>query len=229
MLRLGIIDDGVGFVPTLIKMQQVVSAEFICVVCDGYFPLGDRSPAELMTAGSRAVRLLADLGCDAAIFSSVSLSSRCCKALSASSPVTLFGCDAPVLHASTYTASHVLLVGDAFALRNQTLPGLIVLPMPQFPLLAEEGNDRNIVRYISDMCECHSGNFDCIALADSSMNMYKHCFARVFPNVKIFDSLEGVARRIRKTYRKYPREDSVTRVIDLDGNDLSEKYAFFTE
>lgn len=228
MISIGVVDDGVGFAPTLNKLKQVVSAEFICVICGDDFPLGDKSGTQLMSVGVKAINLLADMGCKAAVLSSVSLTSRCLRSLQGNA-IALFGCDAPVLHASTYTASRVLLVGDVFALRNQTMSGLITVPMPEFPILAEEGNERQIVRYISDLCECFSGQFDCIALANSSMNLYKHCFSRVFPNVKIFDSLEGVARRIRKTYKKERREDSFCRVIDLQGNDIGEKYTFFTE
>lgn len=227
MLSIAIVDDGVGFVPTLNKLKQAVSADYTCVVCDKDFPLGDKSAAELLSVGDKALKTAENLGCDAAVFSSVALTTRCLKVLN--SPVALFGCDAPVLHASTYTASRVLLVGDAFSVRAQTLGGIISVPMPMFPVLAEEDNERKIVEYISDLCEKYSGQFDCIAIANSSMNLYKYCFSRVFPNVKIFDSLEGVARKIRKIYKKYPRDDSTCRIIDLDGKLLREKYTFFAD
>ena len=226
MLSIGIVDDGVGFVPTLNKLRQTVSAEFTCIVANEFFPLGEQSAARLVSCGCKAVQTLADMGCNAVVLSSIALA-RCLKPISQTSFVALFGCDAPVLHASTYTASKVLLVGDAFALRSQTATGVISLPMPRFPLLAERGSERDIVSYISELCEPLNGQFDCIALANSSMNLYKHCFARVFPNVQLFDSLEGVARRIRKTYKKYPRDDSFCRVVTLGGEDITAKYSIF--
>lgn len=229
MLSIAIVDDGVGIVPTLSKLRTAVSAHFICVMCREFFPLGEKSGAELFTLGGRAVRLAKDLGCNAAVFSSVALTSRCHKSLSFNAPVDIFGCDAPVLHASTYTASRVLLVGDGIALHGQSSDGVICVPMPHFPLLAEENDERGIVDYISQMCEQYSGQFDCIAIANSSMNLYKYCFSRVFPNVKIFDSLEGVARKMRKIYKKYPREDSSCTFVDICGNDIGEKYSFFAD
>ncbi len=225
-MLIGIVDDGIGLYPTLCKLRQAVSAEFVCVVCDKELPLGDKSAARLRYIGGQALALLADLHCDAAVFSSVSLSTA--RSSKTPAPMPLFGCDAPLLHASAYTASQVLAVGDAFALRSRNFDGLAVC-MPRFPLLAETGNERQIVQYISDCCDAYSGQFDCIALANSSMNLYKHCFKRVFPNVKIFDSLEGVARRLRKQYKKQPKEDAVCRLVDLDGRPLQEKYTFFTE
>ena len=230
MLTVGLIDDGIGFVPTLNKLKQVVSAHFICMVASEHFPLGNCNSKQLITIGSNALSKLVEMGCDAVVFSSVALSSRCLKPLTLANPdLTIFGCDAPVMHASTYTASRVLVVGDSFAVKSQTLSGVIPIAMPDFPALAEVGDERDIVHYVSDCCEQLYGQFDCIALANSSMNMYKHCFSRVFPNVQIFDSLEGVARRIRKKYRKFPKDDSIITVIDVVGNEISEKYSIFLE
>lgn len=230
MLTIGLIDDGIGFVPTLTKLKQVVSAHFICMVDNEQFPLGNCNSKQLMAVGSRDLTKLIELGCDAVVFSSVALSSRCLKPLSIAQPdIAIFGCDAPVMHASTYTASRVLVVGDSFAVRSHTLSGIIPVATPQFPVLAEAGDEREIVRYVSECCEHLYGQFDCIALANSSMNMYKHCFSRVFPNVQIFDSLEGVARRIRKKYRKYPKDDSFVTVIDATGKEIDEKYSFFID
>ena len=230
MLTVGIVDDGIGFVPTLTKLKQVVSAHYICMVASGHFPLGNCNGKQLFTVGSNALKKFAELGCDAVVFSSVALSSRCLKPLMLSNPdLVLFGCDAPVMHASTYTASRVLVVGDSYAVRSQTLSGVIPVAMPDFPALAEVGDERDIVSYISACCEQLYGQFDCIALANSSMNMYKHCFSRVFPNVQIFDSLEGVARRIRKKYRKLQRDDSIVTVIDAEGDQINEKYSIFID
>lgn len=229
MLTVGLVDDGIGFAPTLAKLKQVVSARFICLV-SSQFPLGNCNARQLITVGSNALNKLVELGCDAVVFSSVALSSRCVKPLTLSNPdLAIFGCDAPVMHASTYTASQVLVVGDSFAVKSQTLSGIIPIPMPDFPILAEAGDEREIVRYVSACCEHLYGQFDCIALANSSMNMYKHCFSRVFPNVQIFDSLEGVARKIRKKYRKFPKEDSIVMVIDDNGVEISEKYSIFLD
>ena len=229
MLTIGIVDDGIGAYPTLSKLRQVVSANFICMICDQNFPLGSCNGGQLISIGSAALTRLAEMGCDAVVLSSVALSSRCFKPLTATSPVDLFGCDAPVMHASTYTASNVLVVGDRFVTRAQSLPNVIAREMRDFPALAEQGSERAIVKYISENVESLYGQFDCIALANSSMNMYKHCFSRVFPNVQIFDSLEGVARRIRKKYKKVPKEEGSCSVVDANGEIFSEKYAFFLE
>lgn len=229
MLTIGIVDDGVGAFPTLTKLKQVVSANFICLLEDGHFPLGSATSQQLYLAGNDALKRLVDMDCDAIVLSSVALSARCFKQLSQSAPVSLFGCDAPVMHASTYTASNVLVVGDSYVTRAQSLPNVIACGMPDFPALAEQGDERALVKYISDCCEKYYGQFDCIALANSSMNMYKHCFSRVFPNVQIFDSLEGVARRIRKKYKKSSKEDCSCIVIDANGQTVSDKYSIYLE
>lgn len=227
MLTVGIVDDSVGMFPTLSKLRQVVSADYICLMLD---TLSKANSQQLYSAGSSAYNKLVEMGCDAVVLSSVALSARCFKQLAANNTsMAVFGCDAPVLHASTYTVSGVLVVGDSYVVRAQNLPNVITCAMPLFSELAAIGNERDIVKYISDCCEKHYGKFDCIALASSSMNMYKHCFSRVFPNVQIFDSLEGVARRIRKKYKKLPKEDSTYKIIDINGTEIVEKYTFFLE
>lgn len=229
MLTIGIVDDGVGFYPTLNKLKQVVSANFVCLLVNDNFPLGNATSHQLYAAGNNAINKLTDMDCDAVVLSSVALSARCFKPMSQTSAVSLFGCDAPVIHASTYTASNVLVVGDQYVVRAQSLPNVIACSMPEFPALAERGDERELVKYIEQCCERYSGSFDCIALANSSMNMYKHCFSRVFPNVQIFDSLEGVARKIRKKYKKASKEEGSYTVIDLSGEQIGEKYNFFLQ
>lgn len=229
MLTIGIVDDGVGFYPTLNKLKQVVSANFVCMLVNENFPLGNATSHQLLQAGSSAINKLTNMDCNAVVLSSIALSARCFKTMSAASSVPLFGCDAPVMHASTYTASKVLVVGDRYVIRAQSLPNVIACDMPYFPQLAENGDERELVKYIEQCCERYSGMFDCIALANSSMNMYKHCFSRVFPNVQIFDSLEGVARKIRKKYKKSAKEEGTCTIIDGLGNQISEKYDFFLQ
>lgn len=223
MLTIAVIDDGVGAFPTLSKLRQVISANYICILTD---KLSKLSPKQLSDVGKRAVAFADSMGCDVTVVSSVALS-RCCKALSAVSQAALYGCDAPIVHASTYTASNVLLACDRPV--PVQAPNLVQCVMPDFPALAERLNDRDIVRYIEDCCERYYGTFDCIALACSSMNLYKHCFARVFPNVQIFDSLEGVARRLRKKYKKFSKEEGSVRVVTSDGADVTCNYAYFVD
>ena len=230
MLTIGIVDDGVGALPTLNKLKQVVSAHYICLIDSANFPLGNKQGKQLLTVGNKAVSQLIGRGCDAIVLSSVALSSRCLRPfLQKFGDVSIFGCDAPVVHASTYTASRVLVVGDCYAVNSLAMSSVIPVAMSDFPILAEAGDERAIVNYVSDKCEVYYGQFDCIALANSSMNMYKNCFSRVFPNVQIFDSLEGVARRLRKKYRKFDKVDTFVEVIDPEGNDLTQKYSFFLE
>ena len=103
MLTVGLVDDGIGFVPTLTKLKQVVSAHFICMVTSEQFPLGNCNSKQLIAVGSSALSKLVELGCDAVVFSSVALSSRCLKPLTQSNPdLTIFGCDAPVIGTGVY-------------------------------------------------------------------------------------------------------------------------------
>lgn len=229
MLTIGIIDDGLGAYPTLSKLKQAVSADFVCMLVESCFPLGEKRGRELFSVGENAVDYLKRIGCDAVVLSSIALSSCCFKKLSSACDITVFGSEAPVMHASTYTASSVLAVGDRYALKNVTLGGVISCPLPEFPEIAKTFDERRIVEYITENLERYDGRFDCIALANSSMNFYRRCFSRVFPNVQIFDSLEGIARRVRKKYKKLPKEEGSVTVINEKGEDVSARYPFFTE
>ena len=228
MLTFGIIDDGVGIFPTYYKLRQVVNGNFICMILDDCFPLSKLNLQQLYTVGLQAVNSLVGFGCDVIVLSSVSLSSVC-KRLAQACSVPLYSSDAPVLHAATYTASNVLVCGDSANRMRFGVPNAVACVMNEFPVLAEQARERQIVDYIEQCIQPYLGRFDCIALASSSMNMYKHCFNRVCPNARVFDSLDGVARRIRKKYSKFARDDGVCRVINQQGDDIAEKYALLLE
>lgn len=229
MLNIGIIDDGVGIFATYYKLRQVVCGNFICKVLDKSFPLSKLPVSELYSVGKQAIDELVNLGCDLIVLSSVTLSAVCYKRLSLNCPVPLYASEAPVLHAATYTVSGVLVCGDGDYALRQSVPNVLCCVMDRFPLLAEQANERKIVDYIDECLQDYVGKFDCVALASSSMNMYKHCFSRVCPNVRIFDSLDGVARKIRKKYKKIAKEDGSCAVVNQAGQDMTEKYGIFLE
>ena len=227
MLKIGIIDDCVGIFPTYYKLKQAVSADFICIISDVRFT--DMPRDNLIAASYEMTKRLTELGCDAIVLSSVSLSSLAYKKLQNLCGCPLYSSDAPVLHASTYTASGVLVAGNGRVVNRLSSPTVIPCAMDEFPLLAESGNERVIVEYVEKSLAPYDGKFDCIALADSAMNAYKRCFSRACPNVQIFDSLEGVARIIRKKYKKSARDECSCIVIDRNGVKIDEKYALFLQ
>lgn len=230
-MKILIVDDGVGAFATLSKLRYAVSAQYVVRILNENFPLGERTHKQLMILAEQQMEFAEKEGFDAVVFSSIALSMASVRALSANYTTPLFGCEAPILHASTYTASQVLLAGDAFSARvAKRYPNVISVPLCDFPRLVESGADeREIVRYISEHTEQYCGNFDCIALGSSSMNLYRHCFSRVFPNAQIFDSLEGVARRLRKKYKKNGNAESSVQVVGENGDNLTEKYNFFID
>lgn len=229
MLTIGILDDGVGIFATYYKLKQVVCGNFICKIMDDSFPLSKRTVSQLVCEGRKAIDDLVNLGCDIIVLSSVAMSTLCYKRFAVDCAVPLYASEAPVLHAATYTASGVLVCGDSKTYLKQTLPNTQCCAMDDFPLLAEQADERKIVVYIDECLSGYIGKFDCIALASSSMNMYKHCFSRVCPNVRIFDSLDGVARKIRKKYKKMAKDEGFCKVFNQKGADVTEKYGIFFE
>ena len=226
MVTIGIVDDGVGIFPTVYKLKQVVPCTIVALLCQE--KLHSMQKGQLCQLGQKYLQILQNRGCDCVVLSSVDLSMGAYKYLTGQSEYPIFGCEAPVNHATTYTISNVLVCGGPkvkFLRQPNTLP----CPMADFPSLAEAGNIKNIVDYVRDVTAPFDGQFDCIALAHSSMNLYKNCFARVFPNVQIFDSLDGVARRIRKRYKKHAKEDGEIFVIDANGNSIEEEYSRFLQ
>lgn len=226
MVTIGIIDDGVGIFPTVYKLKQVVPCTIVALICQE--KLHNLPKGRLCQLGQNYLQILQNQGCDCVVLSSVDLSMGAYKYLASQGDYPIFGCEAPINHATTYTISNVLVCGGPkvqYLRQPNTLPCL----MADFPLLADVGNNKNIVDYIRDVTAPFDGQFDCIALAHSSMNLYKNCFARVFPNVQIFDSLDGVARRIKKKYKKHAKDDGEIIVIDANGNSLAEKYTRFLQ
>lgn len=228
MLTFGIIDDGVGVFPTYYKLRQVVCGNFVCMLLKDSFPLSRLTKQQLYNVGLQAVNTLVGYGCDVIAISSVTLSSLFKRFVSVC-PVPLYCSEAPILHASTYTASNVLVCGESASCTRTNIPNAVFCVMDEFPSLAEQAGERQIVSYIEQCLQPHYGAFDCIALASSSMNLYKHCFNRVCPNARVFDSLDGVARKIRKKYGKLAKDDGVCKILDQQGEDITENYRIFLE
>lgn len=228
MMTFGIIDDGVGVFPTYYKLRQVVGGNFVCMLLDDCFPLNKLDSQQLYEAGKQAVESLVDLGCDVIVLSSVCLSSVY-RRLSSICQVPLYVSEAPVLHAATYTASNVLVCSESAILLRSRVSSALYCVMDEFPVLAEQSREKQIVDYIERCLQPYYGQFDCIALASSSMNMYKHCFNRVCPNARVFDSLDGVARKIRKKYAKLAKDDGGSRIVNRKLADITEKYIGFLE
>lgn len=228
-MTIGIIDDGIGVFSMYYKLRQFFSANFICKICDESFPFGKQNAASLYKTGKQAIEDLTKLNCDFIVLSSVTLSMICYKKLSYLSPVPLFSCEAPILHASTYTASNVLAAGDGLIVNKMREPNVIPCAMDEFSVVAESYSERRVVEYIADIIGEYEGKFDCIALSSSSMNLYKRCFSRVCPNAQVFDSLEGVARRICKKYKKNNKEEVSVKVLNQNNEDITQKYAIFLE
>ena len=226
MVTIGIVDDGVGIFPTLYKLKQVVPCNIVALISSDNFHTLDKH--KLCTLAEKYVEVLKSRGCDCVVFSSVDLSMASYKYLVGQTDYPIFGCEAPINHATTYTISNVLVCGGP-KVKYVRQPNVIPCPLPDFPMLAEMGNIKNIVEYIRQTTAPFDGQFDCIALAHSTMNLYKNCFARVFPNVQIFDSLDGVARRVRKRYKKYAKDDGDVTLMDPSGNDICSKYANYLQ
>lgn len=226
MVTIGIVDDGVGIFPTLYKLKQVLPSNVIGLIYGEQLHLLPKN--KLLNVAQHCVDLLKNKGCDCVVFSSVDLSTSAYKTLISQTDYPIFGCEAPVNHATTYTISNVLVCGGP-KVKYLRMPNVLPCVMDDFPTLAQAGNIKNIVDYVRTVTAPFDGKFDCIALAHSSMNLYKNCFARVFPNVQIFDSLDGMARRLRKKYKKHATDDGDITLIDQNGCDLAEKYAKFLQ
>ncbi|MCM1534012.1 MAG: hypothetical protein NC099_05095 [Corallococcus sp.] len=229
MLTIGLIDEGIGVFPMLYKLKQAAQCNYVCVICGNLPPFSRMTSSQAYDAGRMSVSALTNVKCDAIALASVSLSSLCGKRLASECPVPLFASEAPVMHACTYTASGVLVCGEARIVNRLTAPNVTACAMDDFAEIAENCSERQVVEYVNACIGPYEGRFDCIALANSSMNMFKHCFARVCPNVQIFDSLEGVARRIRKKYKKFPKEEGSCIIINQFGEEITEKYITFLE
>lgn len=229
MFTIGIVDEGVGGVYAYTKLKQSLCANYQVKVINNDVPLGNLNKGQLIRLGKTAVDELVEQKCNVIVLSSIALTNACFKLFSGSYSVPVFGCEPPINHACTYTASNVLVVGDRFVTDYVKLPNAITCALSEFPVFAETYNERKIVDYLRQNLEQFDGQFDCIALANSSMNLYKSCFKRVFPNVQIFDSLDGVSRRLRKRYKKSGKDDSFCVITDTNGANLTEKYSIFLE
>ena len=220
MLTIGVVDDNIGGLYLASKLRAALPCNYICLLCAKPFGGAKR---KMFERAEECVDKLQSAGCDAVVLAPVALG-FVGRALSQRGR-NVYYCETPILHAATYTVSNILVVSCDEQRDKLPVDNVISVYMPRFTELAEAGNEQNMVDYIAECAEGHSGQFDCIALGHSSMNGYKRCFKRVFPNAQVFDSVDGVVRRMRKKYRKHCKDDGELTVVDDDWNDVTDKYA----
>lgn len=219
MLTLGFIDDGIGVCAAIGKVARQLPCKCIALVPRNYSFVGKRT-SELNCFGTDAVSTLFSLGCNGVVFSSCLLS-LLCKRSFLQNPSVYF-CEVPLLHASSYTASSVVVFAEKPLLRTLRYGTAIAVDSHGFDGVADTGNQRQICNFIEDKLRPHFGKFDCIALSSGSMSLNKSCFKMACPNVQIFDCFDGVARKLKRNFRKRSVGEFSVHFVGTDGKERTD-------
>lgn len=210
MVQIGFIDDGIGVCAAALRTLKSVGTDCIAMICSGG-PFCKMRLTELADLAESSAKKLQNAGCDAVVFCSPTMS-YAAKKRNYSLPV--YFCETPVMHSATYTASSVVVFGDRYSARQVKIPNAIVVCAEDFRDIALTGSDRQIAAYVENKLAPYEGKFDCIAVSDGLMSLKSSCFNMAFPGVRVFDCVDGVVRRLKKTYEKTARKQRKKSIIE---------------
>lgn len=203
--RIAIIDSGAGGVALLRKIVHL-PYKFLYIADNKYMPYGDKPQNVLVNrALSLADYAVNQFGAQCIVLACNTLTVAALDSLRKRySNIAVTGCEPPIKQAMQYTASNVLLVCTEYTANRYSqlaLPNVSVLPMSNLASMVEQGiGDKQICEYIAQCAD--TTDCDCIALGCTHYSHVKHCFERLYPALKIFDSVDGAVARLRKTVIK---------------------------
>lgn len=197
MIKIGLIDDGAGICAATAKIMRCLSADCVAMIADT--PFSGLSLSELASLAVTSAEKLQAVGCDAVVICSQAMTYA---AKRRTFPLPTYFCETPVLHSATYTASNVVVFGDRYSFRQVKIPNAIVIDAEKFSEIALTCSDKQIADYIEKTLAPYEGQFDCIALSDGLMSLKAECFNMAFPSVRVFDSVDGVVRKLKKAFNK---------------------------
>lgn len=228
-LKIAIADSGAGGINLLKKLYYTLPAHYVYFADLKNFPYGNKGAHELYQIGKAIVERFLDF--DAVVFACNTMSQNCLSALQNAFPnKKIIGCTPPVNQASTYTANNFVLLATP-----STIKATKRLPYCAIPLGAEElaslvennQKDSEILAYLEQLFATVDKPFDCIVLGCTHYSSLKTLLYRMYPAIKIFDSVDGVANRIKKTFKSRIRGQNVFSTVQFESFDdnLLEKYS----
>ncbi|MBQ3067108.1 MAG: hypothetical protein IJD18_03660 [Clostridia bacterium] len=214
---IAVVDNNLGLYPTMEKLHYVTGHNCVGV-------LWEQTERDFCAMLEQSKRVVENLDVSAVVLGNPQFAHACQSQVDGQ---FVFGCDAPVLHALTYTASNVLLCADGATChfyKRKNLANLLCLDCS--PMLHNNfynSKNRQVCQTVCSLVDGVDGRFDCIVFAHSNLNLYKTFFQQCYPNVKLFDNLEGVARKLKKRLKKGNR-DGQNFVLAPNGEKITEMF-----
>ncbi|MBO5773145.1 MAG: aspartate/glutamate racemase family protein [Clostridia bacterium] len=228
-LKIAIADSGAGGLNLLKKLFYTLPANYVYFADGKNFPYGNKTARQLFQIGKQIVERYDDV--DAIVFACNTMSQNCLSALQTAFPQKrIIGCTPPVNQASTYTANNfVLLATPSTISATKRLPYSAV-PVPCYDLatlVENNAKDVELLEHLEGLLSAVDKPFDCIVLGCTHFSVLKTLLYRLYPAIKIFDSVDGVANRIKKTFKNRTNWQTATSFVRFESFDdsLLEKYS----
>ncbi len=211
-MKIGVFDSGRGGTVILDAIKKVLPNEEYMYVADSKnCPYGDRSNAALMQITSGIVEDLKNWGARIIVVACNTATTKCIKELRKMYPDLQFvGTEPAVRLAAKSDAKKVLVMATPGTINSERLMILLkesakegqdvnLLACPGLADVIEVGGDINKV-----LAKILKGqdDYDLVVLGCTHYSLIKDDIQRFFPNAKLIDGNEGVAKRVAELVLK---------------------------
>lgn len=210
--KIGVFDSGIGGLNILSRLVEILPGEDFIYYGDGKnCPYGTKTDDELMKITCRIVDYLKKCGCGVIVIACNTATTRCMKKLRQLYPELIFIGTVPAVKMACDNKCHNTLVlatdGTIASERVHELvrdnknndQNIYLIACTGLAEAIEDKNDKLIdeilVRYLSDYLD---KDIDSIVLGCTHYPWARENILKLFPDVLIFDGIDGVAREVKR-------------------------------
>ncbi|MEG1706421.1 MAG: hypothetical protein RR086_01030 [Clostridia bacterium] len=201
MARIVVMDSGIGGMAILHKLKKVLpNCEYLYFADTANLPYGDKTTEQLNNIAFNNVKAIEFFEPDLIVIACNTLTLSSLEYLQSHFPYKFMGTRPPISAGLDYTTSSCLLVGTEYSINSCKKSfgiqnNIIYLPLPLLAPLVEEWNTAESQRYITERLQSVDSNYDSIVLGCTHYYLIENMFYRACPNIKLFDSVGGIAQK----------------------------------
>lgn len=215
MDRIGIFDSGIGGLTTLSSIIKLLGGgDYVYLADDKNAPFGQKSEGELTKIGRQGIQTLVNLGCNHVVLACNTMTATCKARLVDEVGINIIGTE-PAIAPAIKECTKVALIATPSTLGSNRVRELMLSSRGQvssFPQVNLAGIIESVAPDWSILYPYVRKNFhylsdyDGLVLGCTHYVHIREVFKSIFPDIKIFDGNDGVARRVATFVDKPTRE-----------------------
>ena len=207
-------DSGVGGLPAMAEARKFLPAENFLYFADALrAPYGQKSKKEICSLMKENADFLLSFGLKAVVLACNTATSAAVDFLRGAYPIPFLGLEPALKPAVQQTCGRIAVLGTTLTLREEKFARLLrglgenrdIVPLacPDLARLIEQDAQNPLIgAYLRKKLMPHAEGLEGIVLGCSHYNFARPVLREIFPQARIFDGNEGLARHLTNVLRE---------------------------